>query len=157
MTRTVLDTAPAILARIARLDPADALTQVAAVRAALPSCGVPERPDELAAALPARVGMLAPELTLELASLAGALVSHAPRLPEDIDALEHSIEVAAAWIEAGQPARAAPHVDAALGALSLVSDEQACLEAWRALAPLLNDSAALERWLSSELARTRRR
>ncbi|KIG18422.1 hypothetical protein DB30_00707 [Enhygromyxa salina] len=103
MSRTALDTAPAMLTRIARLDPADALSQVASVRAAVASCGVPERLDELAAALPVRVAELAPELALELAALAAALVSHAPRLPLDLEALEPVVRTA--WLRVGLSSR----------------------------------------------------
>ncbi|PRQ09756.1 hypothetical protein [Enhygromyxa salina] len=151
MRATVIETAPATLARLARLDPAEALTQVVTLRAAVPSCGVPERLDALAAALPARVGELAPELALELASLAALLVSHAPRLPDDVDALEPVVR--AAWLRVGLSSR-----DAEVSARTLASLDDTwllhVLDGW-SVSAAADPAALLERMCRAEDARLR--
>ena len=82
------------LERLDTLEAPEAVTRLAAIVGALPTCDDPGALEELARALPGAVAGLAPEVCLALQGLAMALVPHGPVIPRDIAGLEPSLRVA---------------------------------------------------------------
>jgi len=76
------------LDRVAALAPTAAIAQLVAIRRALATCGDPAVLTALAASISRRVHPLVPEVCLALCEVALELAPYAPRIPDDVHALE---------------------------------------------------------------------